>query len=72
MNLRALRTFVTTAEVGGLGRACVRLNISQPAASRHIHALEYELGEYCSTGRPRTEINLRGREPAPAVSSIAR
>jgi LysR family cyn operon transcriptional activator len=44
MNLRALRTFVTTAEVGGLGRACVRLNISQPAASRHIHALEYELG----------------------------
>ena len=44
MNLRALRTFVTTAEVGGLGRACVRLNLSQPAASRQIHALEYELG----------------------------
>ena len=44
MNLRALRTFVTTVDVGGLGRACARLNLSQPAASRQIHALEYELG----------------------------
>lgn len=44
MNLRALRTFVTTAELGGLGRACARLNLSQPAASRQIHGLESELG----------------------------
>jgi len=44
MNLRALRMFVTTADDGGLGRACVRLNLSQPAASRQIHALEAELG----------------------------
>ena len=44
MNLRALRTFVVTAEVGGLGRACARLHLSQPAASRQIHGLESELG----------------------------
>jgi LysR family cyn operon transcriptional activator len=44
MNLRALRTFITTVEVGGLGRACARLNLSQPAASRQIRALESELG----------------------------
>lgn len=44
INLRSLRTFVVTAEMGGLGRACARLNLSQPAASRQIHALEAELG----------------------------
>jgi LysR family transcriptional regulator, cyn operon transcriptional activator len=44
INLRSLRTFVMTAEMGGLGRACARLNLSQPAASRQIHALEGELG----------------------------
>jgi DNA-binding transcriptional LysR family regulator len=44
MNLRGLRTFVATADSGGLGRACARLNVSQPAASRQIHALEAEFG----------------------------
>lgn len=44
MNLRNLRTFVATAEHGGLGRACARLHLSQPAASRQIDALEAELG----------------------------
>jgi LysR family cyn operon transcriptional activator len=44
LNLRALRTFVMTADMGGLGRACARLNLSQPAASRQIQALEAELG----------------------------
>nr|WP_283817985.1 LysR family transcriptional regulator [Bradyrhizobium jicamae] len=44
VHLRALRTFVMTAEMGGLGRACARLNLSQPAASRQIDALEVELG----------------------------
>ena len=44
MNLRAVRTFVTTADSGGLGRASERLHLSQPAASRQIRALESELG----------------------------
>lgn len=44
MNLRALRTFVTTADSGRLARASAQLNVSQPAASRQIHTLETELG----------------------------
>jgi LysR family cyn operon transcriptional activator len=44
MNLRFLRTFVGIAEAGSIGRAGARLNVSQPAASRQILALEAELG----------------------------
>ena len=44
LNLRALRTFVATAESGLLARASAKLNISQPAASRQIQTLETELG----------------------------
>lgn len=36
--------FVATAEAGGLGRASTKLHLSQPAASRQLHALEEELG----------------------------
>jgi len=44
MNLRFLRTFVDIADAGSIGRAGARLNVSQPAASRQILALEAELG----------------------------
>src|ERR1700741_4111660 len=44
MNFRPLHTFVAIAEAGGIHRAVARLNLSQPAASRQIHALEAELG----------------------------
>ena len=44
MNLRQLRTFITIADAGGLARAEGRLQLSQPAASRQIQALETELG----------------------------
>jgi DNA-binding transcriptional LysR family regulator len=44
MNFNHLRTFVAVAEAGGIHRAVARLNLSQPAASRQIHALEAELG----------------------------
>jgi LysR family cyn operon transcriptional activator len=44
MNFRHLRTFVAIAEAGGVHRAVARLNLSQPAASRQLHALEAELG----------------------------
>jgi DNA-binding transcriptional LysR family regulator len=43
-DLRYLRTFVTIAEAGGITRAGARLDVSQPAASRQILALEAELG----------------------------
>jgi LysR family transcriptional regulator, cyn operon transcriptional activator len=44
MNLRFLQTFVRIAEAGSIAGAGVRLNVSQPAASRQIAALEAELG----------------------------
>jgi LysR family cyn operon transcriptional activator len=44
MNFRHLRTFVAIAEAGGVHRAVPLLNLSQPAASGQLHALEAELG----------------------------
>jgi LysR family cyn operon transcriptional activator len=44
MNLRHLHTFVKIADAGGIARAGSRLNLSQPAASRQILALEADLG----------------------------
>jgi LysR family transcriptional regulator, cyn operon transcriptional activator len=44
MNLRYLRTFVAVVDDGGVARAAAKLNLSQPAASRQINALEAELG----------------------------
>lgn len=44
MDLHQLRTFVATADAGGVARAASLLNLSQPAASRQIQVLEAELG----------------------------
>ncbi len=43
MNLEHLRTFLLIADSGGIAKAANRLNLSQPAASRQILALEAEL-----------------------------
>jgi LysR family transcriptional regulator, cyn operon transcriptional activator len=44
MNLSHLRTFVAIADAGGVHRATSHVNLSQPAASRHVQTLENELG----------------------------
>ena len=44
MNLRYLQTFVSIVDAGSIARASTRLNVSQPAASRQVLALEAELG----------------------------
>jgi len=44
MNLRYLHTFVSIVDSGSIARASARLNVSQPAASRQVLALEAELG----------------------------
>jgi DNA-binding transcriptional LysR family regulator len=44
MNLRYLHTFVSIVESGSIAHASARLNVSQPAASRQVLALEAELG----------------------------
>jgi LysR family cyn operon transcriptional activator len=43
MNLRHLRTFVAIVEAGSIAKASMRLNLTQPAASRQIQSLENEL-----------------------------
>jgi LysR family cyn operon transcriptional activator len=43
-NLDQLRTFALIVDAGGIHRAAARINLSQPAASRQINALEAALG----------------------------
>ena len=52
LDLRQLRFFVTVAECGSVSLAASRLNIAQPALSRHIRQLEREVG---------TELMVRHR-----------
>jgi LysR family transcriptional regulator, cyn operon transcriptional activator len=44
MNFRHLRAFAAIVDAGGFARAAARLNVSQPALSRQIQALQSELG----------------------------
>ncbi|HJP90058.1 MAG TPA: LysR family transcriptional regulator, partial [Candidatus Limnocylindrales bacterium] len=44
MDLKRLRTFVAVAEHGTVSKASEVLNITQPALSRQIGALEHEFG----------------------------
>jgi LysR family cyn operon transcriptional activator len=44
MDLQRLRTFVAVADAGGVAKAALRVNLSQPAASRQLQMLEAELG----------------------------
>lgn len=44
MDLRQIRTFVHVAELGSISAAAERLHVAQPALSRHLQALEHELG----------------------------
>src|SRR5690606_22500834 len=43
MNLRQLQYFVEVGEIGSVTKAAARLNIAQPALTRHIRSLERDL-----------------------------
>lgn len=63
MNLRHLNTFVAVTDAGGIHRAAARVNLTQPAISRQIRALELELGVplFDRIGR-RVQLTSEGRD----------
>jgi Transcriptional regulator len=54
MDIRQLRYFCTVAQYENISRAARRLNVAQPAISRHIKQLEHEIGV------PLLQRNARG------------
>jgi LysR family nitrogen assimilation transcriptional regulator len=53
MDLRSIRYFVQIAEMGSITRASQHLRVAQPALSRHVRAIEHELGTQLLIRLPR-------------------
>lgn len=66
MDLRTLQYFVVVAQERHVGRAAVRLRMTQPPLTRAIHALEDEFGVALLIRTP------RGVEPTPAGNELRR
>ncbi len=63
MDLKGIRYFVQIAELGSITRAAQHLRVAQPALSRHIHALEQELGVSLLVRLPRgVRLTTAGRQ----------
>lgn len=63
MDLRQLRYFASVAREGSFSKASEKLRIAQPALSRHIQSLEYELGVDLLIRTPRgVEVTESGRK----------
>jgi len=56
MNIRDMQAFVAVAEAGSVNRAALRLNLTQPAATRRVQNLEAALGV--------TLLDRRSKPPA--------
>ncbi|MBM9469532.1 LysR family transcriptional regulator [Nakamurella leprariae] len=71
VDLRALRTFVTVADLGTVSAAADELRIAQPALSRQIVALERDLGTSLFERSPgRVRLSAAGRSLLPAARDL--
>jgi DNA-binding transcriptional LysR family regulator len=71
IDLDQLRTFVAVAEVGGLSAAAETLNLSLPAISRRLTALEDELGIHLlERSTRRVALTQTGREFLPRARRL--
>jgi LysR family nitrogen assimilation transcriptional regulator len=63
MDLRSLRFFVHIADAGSITRAAVQLGIAQPALTRHVQAMEAQLGAPLLERLPRgVRLTAAGRK----------
>lgn len=63
MDLRSIRYFVEIADCGSITRAAGNLGVAQPALSRHVQALEKELGLQLLVRLPRgVRLTPAGRQ----------
>lgn len=62
MSLTQIHGFVAVAEAAHVGRAAEKMRIAQPALSRHIRALEDELGTALFARTPRGMMLLPAGE----------
>jgi DNA-binding transcriptional LysR family regulator len=71
MDFAHLRTFAGIVDAGGFARAAARLNLSQPALSRQIRALEAKLGVplFDRLGR-RVQLTAEGEDLLPRVRRL--
>lgn len=53
MDLRSIKYFTQIADLGGITRAAASIGVAQPALSRHVRALEDELGVQLLVRLPR-------------------
>ncbi|HBT31722.1 MAG TPA: LysR family transcriptional regulator [Pusillimonas sp.] len=76
MDLKQMRYFLMLAQEQNFGRAAAKLHITQPPLTRHIKALEEELGVTLFTRTPKgAELTESGRallEEVPNVLALSR
>lgn len=75
MDLRDMRYFLAVAEEGNIGRAALRLHMSQPPLTRHIQSLEERLGATLFLRTPKgvtlTEAGQTLMEEVPNLLALA-